>query len=95
MRWTWDPDKDRVNRRKHRIGFPTAQLVFNDIDSITEEDDYAYEQRWRTIGTVGTLLIAVIHTLPELDGEEGRIISARRVTRIERRLYEEGYGQTY
>ena len=95
MRWTWDREKDRVNRRKHHISFPTAQLVFHDIDSITEEDDYPYEQRWRTVGTVGHMLIAVIHTLPESPGEEGRIISARRVTRMERRLYEEGYGQTY
>ena len=95
MQWTWDPEKDRVNRDKHRISFPVAQLVFDDIDSITEEDDYPYEQRWKTFGTIGNTLVAVIHTLPETPEEEGRIISARRVTRRERRLYEEGYGETY
>ena len=95
MRWTWDPEKDRVNLRKHRIRFAVAQLVFSDADSITEADDYPFEPRWRTTGTIGQILVIVIHTLPEFPGEAGRIISARRATRTERRLYEEGYGQTY
>ena len=95
MRWTWDPDKDRVNRVKHGIGFPNAQLIFNDVDSVTEEDDYPYEQRWRTTGTIGRALYIVIHTLPETPGEPGRIISARKATRWERALYEEGYAETY
>ena len=30
MRWTWDPEKDRINRRKHGISFQAAILVFDD-----------------------------------------------------------------
>lgn len=43
---------------------------------------------------VGTQVIMVVHTWPEFDplaGEEiGRIISARKTTRRERKAYEEG-----
>ena len=63
--------------------------------SATQEDPYPYEQRWRTIGMVGTQVVMVVHTWPGFDtetGEEiGRIISARKATRHERGAYEEGY----
>ena len=91
MQWTWDPEKDRENIIKHGISFSDAQEVFLDLLPETHEDPYPYEQRWRTIGVIGSSIVMVIHTLP---GEgPGRIISARRVTRAERRDYEEGNGQ--
>ena len=44
---------------------------------------------------VGTQVVMVVHTWPDVDmatGEEiGRIISARKATRHERRAYEEGH----
>jgi uncharacterized DUF497 family protein len=50
--------------------------------------------RWRTIGLVGPVLLLVIHTWPESNsGDEeavGRIISARKATARERKVYEEG-----
>ena len=62
--------------------------------SMTQEDPYPYEQRWRTIGMVGTQVVMAVHTWPDLcteTGEEiGRIISARKATRREREAYEEG-----
>ena len=69
--------------------------MFDDPMSATREDPYPYEQRWRTIGIVGTQVVMVVHTWPDLDtetGEEiGHIISARKATRGEREVYEEGY----
>ena len=63
--------------------------------SATREDPYPYEQRWRTIGMVGTQVVMIAHTWPELHtetGEEaGRIISARKATSREREAYEEGH----
>ena len=91
--WTWDPDKNRENIRKHGFDFPTAMLVFYDLDSDMQEDIYPYEQRWRTIGTVEGRIIVVIHTWPTQGGEPGRIISARKPTPYERRRYQEEYGQ--
>ena len=92
MRWTWDLEKNRENILKHGINFATAQLVFHDFYRVTEEDPHPDEQRWRTTGFVGPSVIIVIHTWPEEN--PGRIISARRATRHERRTYEEGNGQT-
>ena len=92
MNWTWDPEKDRINRRKHRISFETAQLVFGDAQALIDADPYPHEQRWRAIGYIDGLLVTVIYTEPEETGQAGRIISARRATPLERRRYEEGYG---
>ena len=69
--------------------------MFDDPLSATREDPYQCEQRWRTIGMVGTQVVMVAHTWPYFDtenGEEiGRIISARKATRHEREAYEEGH----
>lgn len=93
MRWTWDPDKDRINRQKHRISFATAIRALNDPLSVTDDDPYPWEIRLRTTGTVNDILLVVVHTEPEFDPrynvEVGRIISARRATAHERAIYEE------
>ena len=93
-RWEWDPVKSETNRRSHGLGFETAALVFDDSFAATREDPYPYEQRWRTMGTVGTVVVMVVHTWPradpELGDEAGRIISARKATGRERNAYEKG-----
>ncbi len=61
--WTWDPEKNRENIRKHRVSFETALLVFDDQERAAREDDYQYEERWQTIRTVERVFIIVIHTL--------------------------------
>lgn len=95
MNWIWDPDKNRENRQKHRLSFETAQLVFDDPLARTREDPFPHEQRWQTVGLVGSMTLFVVHTRAEFDfvsGEEtGRIVSARKATRQERNAYEEGY----
>ena len=95
LRWTWDPVKNRTNLRSHDISFEAAIYVFDDPLAATREDPYPCEQRWRTIGMVGTQVLMVVHTWPDFDvetGEEvGRIISARKATRHEREAYEEGH----
>ena len=58
------------------------------------EDSDSYEERWQTFGSVDSMIVVVIHTWPQYDAEAedmvGRIISARKATRIERTAYEEG-----
>jgi uncharacterized DUF497 family protein len=92
MNFKWDPEKDAINRAKHGVScFETAALVFDDpfhlsvIDRVVEG-----EERWRTMGQIGGLVILVVtHTYIENDGKETiRIISARKATRSERRYYE-------
>ena len=94
MQWAWDPDKDEGNKRKHRISFNTAMLVFRDPLFMTEVNSYPHEERFQTMGMVNDDVILVIHTLSEgpftANTEAGRIISARKATPQERRAYEEG-----
>ena len=93
MRWTWDQAKSEANLRAHSLSFEAAVFVFDDPMSATREDPYPYEQRWRTIGMVGSQVVMVVHTWPDFDTETGeeivRIISARKATRHEREAYEE------
>lgn len=95
MRWTWDQTKNRANLQSHGLSFEAAIFVFDDPMSATREDPYPYEERWRTIGMVGSQVVMVVHTWPDFHaeaGEEiGRIISARKATRYEREAYEEGH----
>jgi uncharacterized protein len=94
VRWTWDPDKAAPNRAKHGLSFEIAALVFEDPLHASRRDLHPEGDRWHTIGLVGPVLLLVVHTWPEAESEEGepvgRIISARKATAHERKIYEEG-----
>ena len=88
-----DETKNRRNCVKHGVSFEAATLVFDDPHAIgvpdhTEEG----EERWRTVGiAAGVVPLLVVHTHREEGGEEYiRIISARKATPQERKIYEEG-----
>lgn len=96
MRFEWDEKKNLANRRKHKVSFETATLVFEDPHAISvleriEEGPVGSEERWQTVGTAGQVLVMfVAHTYRERDGEEVvKIISARKATPRERSMYEE------
>lgn len=89
MEFEWDPNKAAENLRQHKVTFDEAATVFGDFLGITapDPDHSADEHRYITIGlsTRGRLLM-VAH----VDRHERiRIISARKLTRGERRAYEE------
>jgi len=92
--WIWDENKSRENRRKHKLSFETAQLVFDDPLAASRPDPYPYEERWQTIGMIGPVAVIAIHTSLKEDlnsgGEIGRIISARKATAHETKAYEDG-----
>jgi uncharacterized protein len=90
MKWTWDPAKDLLNQRKHGLSFAVAQLVFDDPLALSRIDDFADEECWQTVGRIGSVTVFVVHTAPQDDGIDGRIICARKATAQERRAYEEG-----
>ena len=92
LRFEWDEAKNGINRCKHLIGFETAVLVFDDPNCLTfVERVESGEERWHAIGVVvGTVMLTVAHTYREEGCEEVvRVISARRATPHERRLYVE------
>jgi uncharacterized DUF497 family protein len=92
--WVWDENKSSSNASKHGLDFETAQLVFDDPLAVSRMDSYPDEERWQTVGVIDQVTIIVVHTMlvydPQSDKEIGRIISARKATRQERRAYEEG-----
>jgi len=90
VEFTWDARKNRLNRKKHGIGFETAIHVFDDPFHVTTQDrEVEGEMRWQTIGMAGEQVLLVAHTVEE-DGELIRIISARKATRTERNIYAQG-----
>lgn len=93
MRFLWDEKKSRLNLAKHKVSFETAALVFDDPHSFSRFDRIKDgEERWQTIGVAaGMAVLLVAHADSEESGEEViRIISARKATAYERKIYEEG-----
>ncbi|MGP9821224.1 BrnT family toxin [Salinarimonas sp. NSM] len=85
----WDDAKASANEAKHGVCFDVAAEVFRDPRRRVSGDDrrdYG-EERFTTVGTVGTTCLAVVFTMR---GDTVRIISARRANRRERRLYQGG-----
>jgi uncharacterized DUF497 family protein len=89
LTFEWDLRKARLNLAKHGVGFEEASTIFGDPLSLTivDPEHSQTEERYVTMGTAfnGKLLV-VVHTDR---GDNIRIISARRVSRRERKLYEE------
>ena len=88
MHFAWDPNKAKVNVRKHGIAFEEAITVFSDPLALILTDDN-YSDRAILIGESGKLRIFLVVFI-EIEDQDIRIISARRATAHERKQYEEG-----
>ena len=91
MRFVWDEVKSRSNLGKHGLSFETGMLVFDDPLHVTRQDRVVDgEARWQAIGMVeGSVILFVAHTVEDEVDELIRIISVRKTTAGERRVYEE------
>jgi uncharacterized protein len=90
LRWTWDPEKDAVNRRKHRLPLSIGEVALADPLALSRHDPHPDGDRWDTLCQAGAVLLFIVHTWPDDDATPGRIISARKATRQERKAYEDG-----
>ena len=91
MYFDWDASKAVANLRKHRISFEDAARVFLDparIEAFDGRDAYG-EDRWKTVGLVEPVLVAVVYTVRGREGETIRLISARKADAHERAQYRE------
>jgi uncharacterized DUF497 family protein len=83
-------EKAKANLKKHGVGFDEATTVFTESFSMTihDPDHSADEQRFIDIGSSdeGRVLV-VVYTER---GSTIRIVSCRKATPAERKLYEEG-----
>ncbi len=86
----WDPRKAAANRRKHRVSFEEAIVVFGDpLARIFDDPDHsAGEPRELIVGHCARRVLLVVCFVQR--GDRIRIFSARRATRRERLDYEEG-----
>lgn len=88
MRFEWDDEKEKINIRKYGIDFTTAARVFKDenllelYDTLHSDD----EDRYIAIGIIDGVAYLVMVVYTEY-AEAIRLISARKATNQERRLY--------
>jgi uncharacterized DUF497 family protein len=90
-RIVWDEDKNTENKRKHKVSFETAALVFLDPLRIERRDDSEHntsgEERRQTLGRVGKLYFVAYTERKAAGREETRIITARTAEKSERKSY--------
>ncbi len=90
MEFEWDRDKALANLRKHGVIFEEASSVFGDALAITFNDPLhsVREHRYLAFGVSHSGVLLVVSFAERR--KRIRIISARRATRAERNIYEEG-----
>ena len=91
LKFKWNPNKAKKNIEKHGVSFDEAATVFSDPLSMTYDDpDHSYdENRYIIIGlSILDKLLFVSHVETN---DTIRIISARYLTRKERKQYEQQY----
>jgi len=89
MEFEWDPRKAEINLKKHGVSFTEAGTIFGNELAITvpDPDHSDNEDRYITIGwSDHRRLLIVSHTDRR---DRIRIISARELTKAERKAYEE------
>ncbi len=90
LKFEWDTAKASANFRKHGASFEEAASIFGDSLALTfsDPDHSVGEKRWISFGVSNQdRLLTVIHAER---GRSVRIISARKATRHEREIYEQG-----
>ena len=88
MIFEWDESKAEKNEQKHGVSFEEAESIFYDPRSVTiaDPDHSETELRFIDIGTSNyDRILVVVYTERE---NRVRLISARRASRKERKMYE-------
>jgi uncharacterized DUF497 family protein len=89
VRYEWDEGKSISNMKKHGVSFDEAVTVFLDenLMIMADEDHSEVEERFIVIGhSKHPRLLVVCHCYKQSD-EVIRIISARKATKTEERVY--------
>lgn len=86
MKLTWDPEKRRTNLAKHGLDFADARAVFQGAVFTFEDMRQSYgEQRLLALGLLEGIAVVIAFTEPEDDLI--RLISMRKATRNEQKIY--------
>jgi uncharacterized DUF497 family protein len=81
------PQQGKVKPEKTWRRFADAVSVFEDENAVTIEDEHESENRFITIGR--DILLRILVVVYTFRGHIIRIISARKATARERKIYEE------
>ena len=85
MRFLWHEPKRQADLKKHGLDFVDAEHVFNGPLFTFEDNRENYgEQRWITLGLLGTKVVVIVHTETE---DAIRIISMREADNDEKLLF--------
>jgi uncharacterized DUF497 family protein len=88
MNFEWDENKNKINIRKHGVDFRDAAYVFSDPFALNRVDNEHSdnEERWLLLGkNLNNRLLLIVHTFRF--HERIRIISARKTTTNEKKMY--------
>ncbi len=88
MKFRWNENKRNLNINKHGIDFNDVRTVFDGYTFTVEDSRFDYgEERFITFGLLSGRAVVIVHT----EDEEGiRIISARKATKNEQKMYIKG-----
>ena len=89
LRFAWDKNKAKINRKRHKVSFEEAVTVFDDEKArfMHDPDHSEEEDRFVLLGmSCSVRLLVVIHCYRE-DDSEIRIISARKASKHEEKKY--------
>ena len=89
LRFEWDEEKNRENRRKHGVSFEEARTVFYDDNAVEFYDDEhsEWEDRFLLLGVSSRLRVLMVCQCLRKGGNVVRIVSARKAAAIERKHY--------
>lgn len=87
--FSWDDRKNQTNHRKHGVAFEEARTVFFDENAIEyfDPDHSENEERHLMLGLSYRLRVLVVSHNLRKNGSEIRIISARKATKKEQKVY--------
>jgi uncharacterized DUF497 family protein len=90
IRFSWDARKARQNIKSHKVSFEEASTVFYDEKAIEffDPDHSKREDRFLMLGVSWRLRVLVVcYSSLRKKGLEIRIISARKATKKEEKVY--------
>ncbi len=87
--YIWDEAKRQSNLQKHKLDFADAYRIFEGITFTFEDERFEYDEpRYVTIGQFKIIVVIVVHA--DRNGDV-RIISMRKASRHEQKLYRESF----
>lgn len=90
MQFEWDENKNRQNKKKHGVPFEEAQTVFFDPNArfIPDPLHSDEEERFIILGISSNIRLLVVCHCYRTNNEIIRLISERKATKNEIKLYD-------